>query len=75
MHNHTENTFGYCASLISVKERETFFICKMWSQIEQYILAVLICRDTERTGMDEKWGMTVSMLESDYCQVGEDLPL
>lgn len=25
--------------------------------------------------MDENWGMTVSMPESDYCQAGEDPPL
>lgn len=29
----------------------------------------------EIIGMDERWGMTVSILESDYCQAGEDLPL
>lgn len=28
----------------------------------------------EIIGMDERWRMTISMLESDYCQAGEDLP-
>lgn len=74
MHNHTENTFGYCASVISVKESEIFLICKMWSQVQEYILVALTCRHTERNNRDG-WELTVSMLESDYCQAGEDLPL
>lgn len=52
MHNHTVNTFGYCASLISVKESESFLICKIWSQIQEYILVALICKHAERNNRD-----------------------
>lgn len=52
MHNHTENTFGYCASVISVKESEIFLICKMRSQVQEYILVALTCRHTERNNRD-----------------------
>lgn len=75
MHNHTENTFGYCAALISIIENETFLTyAKYYHKYSgTFGLQWYEGTQTKRTGMDEKWGMPVSMLESDYCQASEDL--
>lgn len=74
MHNHTGNILLLGTVLQSFLLKKIKLRWHMQNIITNtFGLQWYTGTQTKRTGMDEKWGMSVFMLESDYCQASEDL--